>query len=46
MTISMTKPFAALALTLTIIAGTTAAAQAGGGKSNGAARASGVTLSI
>ena len=44
MTVSMTKPFAALALTLTIIAGTTAAAQAGGGKSNGAARASGVTL--
>jgi hypothetical protein len=37
------KTFAGLALMLTIIAGTTAAAQAGGGKGNGA-RASGVSL--
>jgi len=40
---STTKTFAGLVVTLTIIAGTTAAAQAGGGKTSGI-RTSGVTL--
>ena len=40
---SVMKSFTGLALALTIIVGATAAAQAGGGRSNGA-RASGVTL--